>query len=152
MRWELRFLSLDNALRIHDDSIMNDGGMAGVRDLGLLESAIAMPQAMFDGEYLHRGLAAMAAALLYHLCQNHPFIDGNKRVAAFSAVLFLAVNGVPDERLPAEQELEQVTQKVACGAMTKSALTGWFHGLGLDESLRSITAVLPGGIQHGANG
>lgn len=127
----IRFLSLENILRVHEDTLTHEGGATGVRDWGLLESALEMPQAMMAGEYLHRGLAAMAAAYLFHLCQNHAFIDANKRVAAFSAVLFLAFNGVPDALLPAQDQLEQVTFAVAAGEMAKETLTDWFRGIGI---------------------
>ena len=123
----IRFLSLENGLRIHDDTIAREGGSPGVRDWGLLESAVEMPRAMFAGEYLHRGLAAMAAAVLFHLCQNHAFVDGNKRTAAFAAVLFLAFNGVTDEALPPEDDLERVTMAVASGEMSKGVLIEWFR-------------------------
>ncbi len=86
------FLRLDEVLRIHADQIAHYGGAAGVRDLGLLESAVAAPEASYDGAYLHATLPEMAAAYLYHLAQNHPFIDGNKRVAAAAAFLFLYLN------------------------------------------------------------
>lgn len=128
----IRFLSLDNVLHIHTDTIVEEGGSPGVRDMGLLESALAMPQASFSGEYLHPGLAAKAAAYLFHLCQNHPFIDGNKRAAAFSAVLFLALNGIPDESLPSEAELERVTFAVASSEMIKEEVTAWLRGLDLE--------------------
>ena len=130
----IRFLSLDNVLRIHDDTLANEGGMPGIRDWGLLQSAIEMPRAMFAGEYLPRGMAAMAAATLFHLCQNHAFVDGNKRAAAFAAVLFLALNGVPDDALPLEEELRDVTLAVASGAASKNALAAWFRGLGIGEA------------------
>src|SRR3569832_264121 len=102
----IRFLSVENVLAIHADTIAEEGGRVGIRDIGLLESAVAMPQATYEGAYLHPDLAAMAAAYLFHLCQNHAFVDGNKRAAAFSTVLFLALNGVPDDALPPETDLE----------------------------------------------
>ena len=95
----------------------------------LLESAVAMPQATYEGAYLHPSLAAMAAAYLFHLCQNHAFVDGNKRAAAFSTVLFLALNGVPDDALPPETELEHTTLAVARGEMAKTDVTLWLQSL-----------------------
>ena len=124
---EIRFLSLENILFIHEDTIRHEGGSPGIRDIGLLESALAMPQAAMFGEYLHSGRAAMAAAYLFHLCQNHPFVDGNKRTAAFSAALFLALNGVTDDNLPDPEALERVTIAVASGEMSKEAITAWFE-------------------------
>ena len=72
------FLTLDEVLEIHRDQIERYGGAAGIRDLGLLQSALAQPSATFGGQYLHADLHEMAAAYLYHLVQNHPFLDGNK--------------------------------------------------------------------------
>ena len=125
----IRFLSVENVLRIHEDTIAHEGGSPGIRDLGLLESAAAMAQAMFGGEFLHDGLAGMAAAYLYHICQNHAFVDGNKRTAAFAAVLFLNLNGVAEEQLPTETELERVTLATASGALGKVEVTAWLRGL-----------------------
>jgi len=89
-----RFLSLSEVLTILRDQITRYGGEFGVRDLGLLSSAIAVPQAAFRGETLHSDLYEMAAAYAFHICQNHPFIDGNKRVALASALIFLDLNGI----------------------------------------------------------
>lgn len=125
----VRFLSLQNVIHIHEDSIREEGGIHGIRDEGLLASAVDMPQASFGGQFLHSGLAEMAAAYLFHLCQNHPFLDGNKRTAAFTSVLFLALNGIPDEMLPAEQELEAVTLKIASGQMEKSEAADWMRSV-----------------------
>ena len=74
------FLSLEEVLEIHQQQIENYGGGPGVRDISLLESAIAQPQATFSTEFLHDSMPAMAAAYLFHICRNHPFVDGNKRV------------------------------------------------------------------------
>ena len=89
-----RFLSLSEVLTILRDQITRYGGEFGVRDLALLSSAIAVPQATFGGETLHSDLYEMAAAYAFHICQNHPFIDGNKRVALASALIFLDLNGI----------------------------------------------------------
>ena len=75
------FLVLAEVIEVHADQVKRYGGHDGVRDFGLLESALAQPEASFTGEWLHRGLYDMAAAYAYHLCQNHPFIDGKKRTA-----------------------------------------------------------------------
>ena len=88
------FLDLDRALRTHRSLIAEYGGSDGVRDVGLLQSALAMPQASFGGEYLHKDLFEMAAAYLYHIVRNHPFVDGNKRTGAATAIIFLALNGI----------------------------------------------------------
>ncbi len=99
--------------------------MSGVANQGLLESAVAMPAAGVGGEYLHENLAAMAAAYLFHICKNHPFFDGNKRVAVVAAEVFLRVNGmrlnVPNE------ELKQLCLGVAAGEISKSEATVFFE-------------------------
>ena len=87
------FLAKHTVLEIHDEQIAEHGGDPGLRDEGLLESALAQPQAGFGGQYLHENLFAMAAAYVFHLANNHPFADGNKRTALGAAVLFLAANG-----------------------------------------------------------
>ena len=130
----IRFLSLENVLKIHADTLAMEGGHPGVRDVGLLQSALAMPSATYGGPYLHDGLAAMAAAYLFHICQNHAFFDGNKRVGAFSAALFLYVNGVAEESLPLPEELETVTLAVASGQTNKAELTEWFRILPVQDS------------------
>jgi death-on-curing protein len=88
------FLTLAEIIEIHKDQVERYGGDSGIRDLGLLQSALAQPEASFAGEWLHKDLFEMASAYAYHLCQNHPFIDGNKRVALASALVFLELNGV----------------------------------------------------------
>ncbi len=86
------FLSLDEVLEIHEQQIERYGGSQGLRDGAGLESAVATPQATFGGEFLPTSIPAMAAAYLFHLCQNHAFIDGNKRVGAGAAITFLLMN------------------------------------------------------------
>jgi death-on-curing protein len=85
---DILFLTLAEAIEIHTDQIHRYGGQSGVRDLGLLESALAQPEASFAGEWLHGDIYEMAAAYAYHLCQNHPFVDGNKRTALTTALVF----------------------------------------------------------------
>lgn len=86
------FLGLDEVLALHADQLEHYGGLAGVRDLGLLESALAAPAATFDGRFLHETAFEMAAAYLVSIAQNHPFIDGNKRTALMAAIAFLGLN------------------------------------------------------------
>ncbi|MCE9581432.1 MAG: type II toxin-antitoxin system death-on-curing family toxin [Planctomycetes bacterium] len=88
------FLTLEQVLEIHQAQLALFGGADGIRDLGLLEAALAMPQASFGGEFAHEDIPAMAAAYLFHIAKNHPFIDGNKRVGASAALIFLGLNGV----------------------------------------------------------
>lgn len=103
MQDEIIFLSLEDVLLIHKNQIELYGGADGIRDLGLIESAINQPMATFDGVSLHPSLFEKAAAYLYYLCKNHPFTDGNKRVALASSLIFLDMNGYdildPDEIL-----------------------------------------------------
>lgn len=122
---DIIFLSVDDVLLLHADTIDIDGGSHGVRDHGLLDAAVAMPRQQFDGTYLHEDLAAMAAAYLFHIAQNHPFIDGNKRAAVMSALAFLSVNGM--ELTMSPKELEAITLKVAAGEMAKETLTNWLR-------------------------
>ncbi len=88
------FLTLVEVLEIHADQIQRYGGSGGIRDITLLSSAIAMPYSSFSGEFLHEDIFEMAAAYAYHISQNHPFIDGNKRTALAAALVFLTVNGI----------------------------------------------------------
>jgi death-on-curing protein len=89
----IKFLTLSEVLLILEDQIRNYGGVYGARDINLLSSAIYMPKSSFDGQYLHETIPAMAAAYAFHICQNHPFIDGNKRAALASSLVFLDING-----------------------------------------------------------
>ncbi len=87
------FLTLPEVLALHDDQISRFGGTSGLRDVGLLESALAQPQATFGGELLHPTIYEQAAAYLFHLAMNHPFLDGNKRTAFAVMDAFLRLNG-----------------------------------------------------------
>jgi death-on-curing protein len=121
----IRFLSVEDVLVIHQDTIANEGGLAGLRDAGLLESAVLMPQQQFGGDYLHQDLSSMASAYLFHIAQNHAFHDGNKRAAVLAALVFLSVNGV--ESLPSPAVLEEMTMRVASGEVDKAELTEWMR-------------------------
>lgn len=88
------FLTLDEALAIHAHQIGRYGGSLGLRDRGSLESALAMPAVSFGGESLHPSLHEQAAAYLFHLVKNHPFVDGNKRVGLACCLTFLRLNGM----------------------------------------------------------
>jgi death-on-curing protein len=122
------FLDLERALNIHRVLIERFGGSGGIRDLGLLESALAMPRQAFGGQYLHSDLFEMAAAYLFHIVKNHPFVDGNKRVGAMAAYCFLEVNGI--ELDASNEEFERVTLTVAEGKLSKSGVAEFFreHG------------------------
>lgn len=90
---EPEFLNVEDVLLIHDEQIEIYGGIQGIRDKGLLESAVMMAQASFGGEYLHNALFEMSAAYAFHIAENQPFLDGNKRTALVSALVFLDLNG-----------------------------------------------------------
>lgn len=88
------FLSLAEIIELHSDQIKLYGGSEGVRNMHLLQSALAQPEASFGGVWLHEDLFEMAAAYGYHICQNHPFIDGNKRAGLAAALTFLGMNDI----------------------------------------------------------
>ena len=115
-----RFLGFDEILEIHQDQIKRYGGSAGIRDAALLLSALAMPSAGVAGEYLHADLIEMAAAYVFHIVKNHPFVDGNKRVGAVAALVFLDLNGV-EAQLP-EADLYELIMGVARGETSKTAI------------------------------
>ena len=115
------FLSLDEVLEIHEQQIERYGGSEGLRDPAGLESAVATPQATFGGEFLHTSIPAMAAKYLFHLCQNHAFIDGNKRVGANAAITFLLMNNW--DATFSEEELVDVVLSVASDRLNKGGLS-----------------------------
>lgn len=121
-----KFLSLDEVLELHADQIASFGGTAGVRDEGLLESALAQPQATFGGQLLHPTISEQAAAYLYHIAMNHPFIDGNKRTSFATIDTFVRLNGyalnITDE------EAYNLVMEVVNGQMSKSELAGYLEG------------------------
>jgi death-on-curing protein len=125
MKRRIQFLGVEHLLAIHRQVIRRFRGRAGLRDPGLLESAAAMPSAQFGGEFLHPTVAAMAAAYLFHVCRNHAFIDGNKRVALVAAEMFLVLNGY---RLAAvNDDLERLTLAVADGSLSKNSVIAFFR-------------------------
>lgn len=110
------FLEWDDVLAIQYQLVERFGGSHGLRDAGLLESALEMPRSGFGGDYFHQTIFEMAAAYLYHVAKNHPFIDGNKRIALACAHTFMQVNGW---RLNASQdELYDLVLRVAAGEIT----------------------------------
>jgi len=119
------FLDLAFVLRTHLSLIERYGGEPGVRDIGLLHSAITMPQASFGGQFLHKDLFEMAAAYLFHIVQNHPFVDGNKRAGAAAAIIFLDMNGV--EIAADEEGLVDLTLRVATDLAGKQEIADYFR-------------------------
>lgn len=121
----VHFLSIARVLRIHRSSIEAYGGDPAVRDMGLLESALAQPRAAFGGQYLHSDVQAMAAAFLFHIVPNHPFVDGNKRTGAGAAFIFLRMN---DLKVTApEDEFTDITLNVAQGKPSKESVAEFFR-------------------------
>ncbi len=119
------FLTLDDILESHLNQIDTYGGAHGIRDIGLLESAIAQLEASFGGQYLHADIFEMAAAYLYHLVMNHPFVDGNKRVGLEAALIFLEIN---DESLIAnDDELVDPVLKTTAGQIGKRQIAEFFR-------------------------
>jgi death on curing protein len=116
------FLDVEDVLEIHATQLEVFGGSDGLRDRGLLESAVAQPQASFGGELAHDGPFAMAAAYLFHIVSNHPFVDGNKRTGMLAAVVFLDVNGISLDH-PSDA-LYELTMGVAEGRIKKAAVAG----------------------------
>ncbi len=120
-----KFLGLEEVLEIHQDVIERHGGSPGVRDMGLLESAVAMPSAGFGDEYLHKDIFEMAAAYLFHIVQNHAFVDGNKRTGSVAADVFLTMNGV---EISADQRaFEELALKVAQGEAEKPEIAAFLR-------------------------
>ena len=114
------FLEIEDVLELHADLIARFGGTDGVRDMGLLESALGMPRAGFGGEFLHTDVFEMAAAYLFHLAKNHPFLDGNKRIGASAAMVFLDINGW--ELDASNDDYADLVLSVAADGLPKSAV------------------------------
>lgn len=113
----VEFLGVEDVLAIHADQIRRYGGADGIRDAGLLASAVAAPQSSFGGQLLHEDVAAMAAAYLFHICCNHAFVDGNKRTGTAAALVFLDLNGMALD--VSDDELYEFVMRVASGEATK---------------------------------
>lgn len=118
------FLTVEDVLAVHRRVIEEFGGDTGLRDRGLLESAVAMPRSTFGGQELHADLAEQAAAYFFHLCANHPFVDGNKRVAVAAAELFLLIN---DHELVADDDsVVELAMGLAGGGLSKVQVIEFF--------------------------
>jgi death-on-curing protein len=121
----IKFLTFSEVLLILEDQIRNYGGIYGIRDRNLLSSALYMPESSFDGKYLHETVPAMAAAYAFHICQNHPFIDGNKRAALASSLVFLDINGY--ELNCKNETLYNKVMDVAKGEIRKEELIKFYE-------------------------
>lgn len=115
------FLVVEEVIRIHDELISEYGGLHGVRDMGLLVSAIEMPKATMFGEYLHESIYDKAAAYLFHIVGNHAFIDGNKRTGAAAALIFLSQNKV-NLKYNAK-DFEEMVCKISQGSISKEEIS-----------------------------
>lgn len=114
-------LTVDMVLEIHGEALARFGGSAGIRELALLESAVAAPQATFGGQSPYADLIEIAGAYLFYLCTNHPFIDGNKRAALGACLVFLRVNGLKPHG--DSQAWTELTLAVAAHAMDRADTT-----------------------------
>ena len=115
------FLTQDEGLSLHAEQIRLFGGSSGIRDLGLLQSAMGSVEATFGGAFLHETIFSMAATYLYGICRNHPFIDGNKRTAVGAALIFLELNGVEVDA--DEDPFYDLVIGVAEGRVSKASVT-----------------------------
>ena len=121
----MRYLALSEALELHRRLIEISGGAHGVRDLGLLESALAQPRLTFDGHELYTDAIAKAGAVGFSLIQNHAFVDGNKRIGHAVMETFLMLNGY--EIAAHVDEQERVILDVASGLRSREQLTAWLQ-------------------------
>ncbi|TAF07555.1 MAG: type II toxin-antitoxin system death-on-curing family toxin [Nostocales cyanobacterium] len=121
----IRYLTLIEVLYLHRQVINQSGGSLGVRDLGLLESAVAQPKMTFGGDDLYPGVIDKAAALAFSIIKNHPFVDGNKRTGHAAMETFLILNGL--EIASAIDEQEQMVLMLADGQLKREDLTGWLN-------------------------
>ncbi len=112
-------------LLFHERLILTYGGFHGIRDEKLLDSALGQPKATFDGKFLHNTLMKMAAAYGYHLCNNHPFVDGNKRIALVAMDIFLQRNGY--EIIASEKETYKIMIALSSGKLSKDELARWLE-------------------------
>ncbi len=119
----MKTLSKNQVTALHSALIREFGGIDGIRDEGLLESALAAPFQTFGGEPVYRSLQAKAAQLGFGLIRNHPFVDGNKRIGAHTMLVFLAVNGI--ELRYEQQELIDIVLSVAAGQIDRQGLLQW---------------------------
>ena len=119
----VQFIPEEIVLIIHTDLLQRYGGGAGIRDKGLLESAIAQPKITVGGKYANKTIFDKAAAYGFHICMNHPFIDGNKRVAFALMDIFLQKNGW--EITAGEEEAYSMMMSLASGKLSKSELSSW---------------------------
>lgn len=119
----MRYLSLEEVLDLHQRMIQRFGGAPGIRDLGALQSAVAQPRMTFGQQDLYTSLSEKAAALCYSLVMNHPFVDGNKRVAHYAMETFMILNG--QELAASVAEAETLMLSLAAGETPREELVAW---------------------------
>jgi death-on-curing protein len=122
----MRYLTLGEVVELHRLILERTGGASGIRDLGALDSALAQPQATFGGQDLYPDLIEKAAALCFSLVQNHPFLDGNKRVGHAAMETFLILNGFEIDAGIDDQE--KTVLELASGTLTRQGLVRWLRG------------------------
>lgn len=125
----MRFLTLGEVLALQRRILAETGGAGGIRDLGVIASAVAQPRISIGGVDAYPTLIDKAAALAYALARNHGFIDGNKRIAHAAMEVFLMLNGV--ELRASVDEQERVMLSVAAGGLTRAAFTEWLGSVGV---------------------
>ena len=121
----ITFIPKELIIYFYDQLVQNYGGAYGIRDEKLLDSALEQPKATYGGNYLHDTLMKMAAAYGYHLCNNHPFVDGNKRIALIAMDVFLQRNGF--EIVATEKEAYQIMILLSSGRLSKNNLVIWLE-------------------------
>lgn len=117
----MKFLTVEEVIEIHTMMIQSYAGLDGIRDMGLLISAVEMPKASMFGEFLHASIYDKASAYLYHIACNHPFLDGNKRTALAASLTFLEMNQIDCELK--FNELEEMVVHVAEGILEKAQIS-----------------------------
>lgn len=131
MNEEIVYITLEEILVIHEDQIDRYGGSHGIRELHLLESAIFRPQTTFSGEDLYPTIFHKAAALLHSLVLNHPFVDGNKRTATVSLIVFLELNGFSLKI--DNKKLVKIILSVSIKEKTVEELTKWLETVAIKK-------------------
>lgn len=122
----MKYLAVKDVLLLHNLAIDESGGSHGLRDLGLLESAVARPQASFGGEDLYPTIFIKAGALVHSLLRNHPFVDGNKRTSMYSAMTFLELNGY--RFIAKQKEVVDFALKVENERLSVGEISAWLKG------------------------
>jgi death on curing protein len=128
-RKSFRHLTVDAVVAIHQQVLAAHGGSPGIRDIALLESAVAAPQASFGGEPLIKEGVEVAAAYLFYLCRNHAFVDGNKRTALASCLIFLESNGLVEDGVLPVDSWEALVLEVAASRLDRDQTTARLRNL-----------------------